>query len=447
MPINGLTALEQKYWEKLTRKIHRQARKDRELAAYYEAEQRLEHLGIAVPKELRRFEAVVNMCRVAVDEVQRRLAVKAVMWPKEEDTKPELEEIWDANNLQSVLALVWKDALIFGRGYLSVSSGETPGDYPIIMAENPREMAAWWDARTGTLSAAVRKWYDPIDGTNRATLYTRDAIISLTSDGGWKIVERYRNDTGEVPIFCFVNRPKTGPDFTAGVSEMADVIKLTDAIARTITNMQVGLETSALPQKTIAGMSPEEFALDNQGRPSKTLTYFGSLLATSNPDVKFGTLSPGNLTTFHDSVNNMLAWCAAVLGLPTRYAGQQSVNPAAEGAIRADESRLVKNTEDKGVLWGSPLGAALAFAWLLYRQERVPGGRVKIIWHDPSTPTFAQKADALTKLAGGVPVLSREGVWDELGWGAARKRREEKYFAKQNGEALAIEHIENKQIS
>lgn len=237
MPINGLTALEQKYWEKLTRKIHREARKDRELAAYYEAEQRLEHLGIAVPKELRRFEAVVNMCRVAVDEVQRRLAVKAVMWPKEEDTKPELEEIWDANNLQSVLALVWKDALIFGRGYLSVSSGETPGDYPIIMAENPREMAAWWDARTGTLSAAVRKWYDPIDGTNRATLYTRDAIISLTSDGGWKIVERYRNDTGEVPIFCFVNRPKTGPDFTAGVSEMADVIKLTDAIARTITNM------------------------------------------------------------------------------------------------------------------------------------------------------------------------------------------------------------------
>ena len=34
-----------------------------------------------------------------------------------------------------------------------------------------------------------------------------------------------------------------------------------------------------------------------------------------------------------------------MLGLPTRYMGQQTVNPAAEGAIVADEIRLIKNVE------------------------------------------------------------------------------------------------------
>ena len=54
--------------------------------------------------------------------------------------------------------------------------------------------------------------------------------------------------------------------------------------------------------------------------------------------------------------------------------------------------------------------------------------QIKTEWHDPGTPTFAQKADALQKMHGGGPIVSREGSWDELGWSDARKERERGYF-------------------
>ena len=49
---------------------------------------------------------------------------------------------------------------------------------------------------------------------------------------------------------------------------------------------------------------------------------------------------------------------------------------------------------------------------------------------EESNPTLARKAvkeklvDAVQKLTGGKPILSREGGWDELGWSEARKARE-----------------------
>ena len=56
---------------------------DTRLDRYYEGSQRLEHIGLAVPPELRRFETVVNWNRVAVDSVADRLSVKSFILPGE----------------------------------------------------------------------------------------------------------------------------------------------------------------------------------------------------------------------------------------------------------------------------------------------------------------------------------------------------------------------------
>ena len=39
-------------------------------------------------------------------------------------------------------------------------------------------------------------------------------------------------------------------------------------------------------------------------------------------------------------------------------------------------------------------------------------------------------------MSGTVPVLSREGAWDELGWTEERKQREREYFAAQQADPL-----------
>ena len=104
------------------------------------------------------------------------------------------------------------------------------------------------------------------------------------------------------------------------------------------------------------------------------------------------------------------------------------MNPAAEGAIRADESRLIKNVEMMNALDGDSWAWVMALYERFRTNEWVPGTSIRAIWEDPATPTRAERADAITKFyAQGL--LSREGAWDEMGWDEARKDRERAYFA------------------
>lgn len=163
----------------------------------------------------------------------------------------------------------------------------------------------------------------------------------------------------------------------------------------------------------------------------------GAIWANGNKDAKVGQFDGASLDNFWGTVNHLANDASSVTGLPTRYFGQTSVNPAAEGAIRADETRLIMNVEGKAASWGD------GWAWVQGIAERFRSGdwpaanQIKTEWFDAGTPTFSQKADALSKLyANGNGVISREGVWDELQWSEARKAREREYFANQSRLAL-----------
>ena len=73
--------------------------------------------------------------------------------------------------------------------------------------------------------------------------------------------------------------------------------------------------------------------------------------------------------------------------------------------------------------------------------EKVDGSRIAVEWYDPATPTFSQRADALQKLAGGKPLISREGAWDELGFSEARKEREREYLEQEAADDLVGELV------
>lgn len=152
------------------------------------------------------------------------------------------------------------------------------------------------------------------------------------------------------------------------------------------------------------------------------------IMTAANSDAKFGNFDAADLKNFHEAVNALLAWCAAELGLPLRFMGQEAVNPASEGAIKADESRLVKNVELKNRFDGDSWSWVMGL-WEMMRAGRIRrGNTIRALWFDPSTPTQSEQADAILKLHS-AGILSREGSWDELGWDEARKDRERGYFA------------------
>ena len=413
----------------LKNRIEARSATDHRLDLYYEGVQRLEHIGLAVPPELRRFETVVNWPRTYVDALRQRIQKKALILPGSEVADPGLEEGWEANNLDSESLLMTLDAFVYGRSFVAIGTNEEDAEHPLITVESPREMAVAFNPRTRRLDAVLRLY----GGTNdepdpdQATLYLPDVTIWLAkgNNGRWAEVLRDNHMLGRVPIRAYLNRRRTGRWF--GVSEMADVISLTDAAARSLTNLQIAGETHSVPQKWVLGMSKGDF-VDKDGTPIPAWqSYFTAIWANQNKEAKVGQFTASSLSNFHDTVNHYAQLAAGVTGLPMRYYGQNSANPPSGDGIRADESRLIKNAEMKCTELGDFWGGVAAF-YLRFRDgDWVDGSRIKVEWHDPGTPTVAARADATVKLYQS-KIVSREGAWDELGWSEARKIREQSRF-------------------
>ena len=416
----------------LKNRLETRADVDHRLDLYYEGVQRLEHIGLAVPPELRRFETVVNWPRTYVDALRQRIQKKALILPGSEVADPGLEEGWEANNLDSESLLLTLDAFVYGRSFVAIGTNEEDAAHPLITVESPREISCAFNPRTRRLDAAMRLYgatNDEPDPTN-ATLYQPNITVWLAknTNGRWEETGRDIHNLGRVPIVPYLNRRRTGRWF--GVSEMADVISLTDAAARSLTNLQIAGETHSVPQKWVLGMSKGDF-VDKSGNPIPAWqSYYTAIWANQNKDAKVGQFTASSLSNFHDTVNHYAQLAAGVTGLPMRYYGQNSANPPSGDGIRADESRLIKNAEMKCTELGDFWGDVSSF-YLRFRDgEWVDGKRIKVEWHDPGTPTVAARADATVKLYQS-EIISREGAWDEMGWSEARKDRERDRFSAQ----------------
>lgn len=435
LPLSTLSTEEMELVIELQRKVLSFRALDIRNERYYEGRQRLALLGIAVPPELQGFETVVNWPRVGVDEVERRCDVRAFVRPGEDKADAELRAAAEANNLDSELPLLHREVLTLGRGFTSISTNADDAEMPLITVESAREIAVNVDVKTRRITAALRLYRDDTayQMFNLATLYLPNSTIWLSSThGGWKITGRDDHNLGRVALVMYLNRRRIGR--WTGESEMTDLIPLTDAAARSLTNLQLAQETHAVPTRYVLGISKGDF-VDQDDKPLPVWeSYFDRFMATANDKATIGQLPQADLANFHQTVNFYGKLCSSVSGLPTRYFGDNPANPATEGAIRADESRLIKNAERKMSDWGSQHGSTMAF-WLRFKTGKwVDGNRVSTLWHDAGTPTFAQRADALQKLAGGTPLISREGAWDEMGWSEARKDRERGYFTTESSD-------------
>lgn len=430
MAQTGLSSDEQALVRSLYYRLTRLRRTHQQLDDYYRGAQMLQILGIAVPPELRAFEFPLNWPRVTVDTVVQRQHVRSFSMPDQPDANDQLWEIWEANNMESQSVLAHLETRIQGHGFVAVGMNPDDKEHPLITVESSKSMIARIDPRTRRITAALRVYYDPYrsNAPTQATLYQPDSTVYLDKGAGWDwaVTDRDEHHLGQVPVVQFINRPRVG-DFT-GESEMQDVLRPTDMAARALMDLQVAMETHAVPGKWAVGLSDKDFIDAKTGRiATPWQTYYTAMTTSKSKDAKFGQFTASDLSNFKTVIDLLAEQVSAVTGLPVRYFGQNSANPASEGAIRADEVRLVKNVELKNSLDGDSWGDVMALAWRMATSEQVDGHRIRTDWDDPNTPTFAQKADAIQKLVA-TGILSREGAWDELGWSEARKDKERERF-------------------
>lgn len=373
------------------------------LDAYYDGEQRIEHLGLAIPDDLRQFTTIVAWPGTQVDAIVERRTVEGFRMAGQPEADEGLWQLWQANNLDDESAMVRIDANVFGRGYYCLGTNDEDAETPLITVESPLQMTHEWSNRQRRVTAAARFYTDLDGGRERtfATLYTPDKTQWLVRGrNGWEDTqEPDEHGLGEVPVVPQVNRSRSHDRY--GVSQMGRIITLTDAAARALTLAQVATEVMGIPQRTAAGMTQADFKDPATGEALTAWeAYFGAVWATANPDARFHQFTAADLSNFVKIVSHYAQLVSGVTGLPMRYLGQLSDNPPSAEGIRADESRLVKTCEAQNTAEAGSLERVMQIARRLQtggdEDPQLKG--LETVHRNPATPTVAQQADATVKL-------------------------------------------------
>ncbi|HCS2945886.1 TPA: hypothetical protein OQU49_004516, partial [Shigella flexneri] len=104
-------------------------------------------------------------------------------------------------------------------------------------------------------------------------------------------------------------------------SAMEDVIPVTDAAARNISNAQLGQETHAVPARAVLGASKGDF-VGTDGRPLTVWeSYFGSVWAIQNKDAKIDQFDASDMSNFERMMDLYARLASGVSGLPPNYFG------------------------------------------------------------------------------------------------------------------------------
>ncbi|CAB0745503.1 phage portal protein [Corynebacterium diphtheriae] len=429
-----LTKSEEELVKKLFMKIQKQRNQDKINERYYRGMQQIGNLGISVPPDVQPFAFPLNWCRTYIDVLEERQDVRLLIRSGEITEDKELRLDWEANDLDVQSHLVHKDLTIYGRAFVSVAA-DPAGGRPRIRAESPRDMAAIVDPLTRSMTAALRIYRDSVGIAEHMTLYLPDSTVIMGKEMGmWKAQDRIEHSLERVPIVMMINRQQSGS--FEGETQLSDLKPIVDMAGRVMLQLQLAMETVATPQKIALGVSEEDFVDENGEQLDPWDTYLGAVWALSKKDAKVEQLAGASLTGFHDTIKMLAEQASTITGLPVRMMGQNTANPAAEGAIRADESRLVKQVERINSVAGAGWAWALGIAERIRTREWSADGKIQILWRNPGTPTEAQQADAMQKLTGGRPTLSVRGAMNEMGWPQARIDREIEWLSQEEAGTL-----------
>lgn len=425
-------------------------RVDEKHERYYKLIHTLVQLGMAIPPSMRDFVVMANWARVIVRTISSRQRVRGLYLPGEEKTDAQLRQIWNDNNMSSQMKRLRKDRYVFGRAFISAGRKEVGSDAPLLRVESPRQVEAKVDNRTATLVAAAR-FFAPTpahvpDGLARSLTPTEPTHITLMMPdytkqftlerGRWHEIANQVHGLGTVPMIMDLNEQMSGP--IVGESELTDIIPLMDAAARSLTNLQFAQEAHGIPRMWMSGVDKKDFLDPVTGEMIPMFeAYFDAIHMLKDAGARVGQLTAADLKNFETALNIYGKQASTVYGFPARYFGIQGSIPATEGAVIADEIQLVNTVEDKNEDEATTVGWAGGLAYRIKTGEWVEGNRIQADHFDPSTPTVAQREDALMKRRS-QGVLSREGYWDELGWSEERKARERGYLEAEAREMLTF---------
>jgi SPP1 Gp6-like portal protein len=357
-----------------------------------------------------------NWCQVVIDSVVHRMEIDG--WQSEDDKSAAklAEDIWDRNTLEVEEDDLHTQTLVKGDAYLIVQPNPDEETEAQIFYNDALDVTVQYSsANRRKIIRAAKRYVEP-DGTRWICVYTPeriqkwyipggtpDRLVLAVSEGmeimpdGWTLSYDIPNEWGQVPVFHFRNRALGS---THGVSELATVIPMQNAVNKMMMDMMVGSEFGHFRQKWIAG----------GGHPQDGWKSGASRIwATTDPNAKFGEYGQIDLEPLVKAIDLTVGHIAKTTGTPLHYLRSSGDMPSGE-ALKTAESGLVKKCLGRQKQWGAAWSQAMSFAVLIETGE-APKSPVKPVWDSPETRHVLEQAQtAQLKSVLGIPL---EILWAE----------------------------------
>ena len=397
--------------------------------AYYEGEQPLQYMSKAMLEEVGSIirAVVLNWCRLGADMYATRMRIDGFRFATDEQTDSRLWDVWQANGLDSLFSEGILEALALGRSALIIGAPDEPGGKPVITVESPFQVTWTRSPRTRKLTDACKLWTDEA-GDAYATLYQPNRTVPLRSNGSRWVQngEIDNHNLGRVPVVPLVNRSRIlRPN---GISEFHDIIPVVDAAIKAATDMMVSAEYHAMPRRWVFGLKKDDFK-DQHGNPvSMWSRIAGRIWSSENKEVNVGQFPEAALSNFHDTIKLLGRLVAQILASPEALSFDSVNPPSAEsfGAMNAERDMRVRA---KHVGFGEAAEDAMRLVLRIMDgtyDEKAES--IETVWADPSTMTFAQRADGTVKLVQakdgqGRSIITVEQAREDLGYGPKARER------------------------
>lgn len=381
---------------------------------YYDSEQSFKDLGLTLPPQLKNAKFYLGWATMAVRKAAIRSQFEGLRLPGVPDPF-ELGETLAANNFGLELSQGIVSAYKHGVSLVTVAKGDA-GEAPVQIQPHAAESsAALWDRRARRIRAALTISAMQEGRPVEFIVYLPTVILACRRESGAWSAQRIENKIGQTLVVPLTYDPQLGKPF--GRSRITNpVMSLTDMAVRAYVRMEGNAEFYSSPQLAIEGIDPDAFGEVSEQKKFKLA--MDRLIALTRdadgnaPSIK--QLQQATMTPHSDMLRTVaMAFCGET-GISPPSLGIIHDNPSSAEAVRAAEHDLLIDVtyQNKFVLASAVKSIAQMAVMVRDGLTEPPAEAWKLsaVFADPEFRSTSANADAVVKLAGGLPDLAQSTV-------------------------------------
>lgn len=454
----GLSPGEAAMAEDLVKVLRGHQARNAERTSYYEGEEGLKNIGIAIPPELATLRMSCSWPAKAVDALADRSVLDSVSF-RDGDGPEGVRDALAANHLEAKYNKAKRSQGVHGCSFWTVTGGIS-ARLPVLIRQHSCQTASgiWDDANDRIKAGLVIAAFDRRPGkSHRPTLvnmYTDSDVLVFTraGNGRW-VLDRRPHPMGRPMMEAMVYAPTVAkPLGTSRISQA--VMSITDCAIREALRSEIHAEMFTAPQKYLLGATKKQVS-----KMTRYEAFFGSIFALEADENQvekptFGQLSQSSMEPHISYMRQLAAQFSGTTDVPISTLGVVHDNPSSAEAIAAAEQPLVIKAEAMNADNAAALEAVVQMATAIVLNkplaELTPDEAACIIgFKRPDRPSLASLADAALKIAS-TPGLDYFGGSDiclqMLGFSEADRLRLTTEKRRAEGRRLVGQFMEGRQL-